>query len=158
MACARVRIELVDDATNARHTRDRPDQSLNFRLKDGPVQPHHTIGRDHRDRVRMRNDASKLGPHPLNQHFVVNRPSSDDAAGTRDKTCRAVCDVHAGGTECVRTHARCMGELVADQCATPAAAPGIEKVHEPNAEAQTRQQCTVISEHHSPPHFQSDGV
>jgi hypothetical protein len=51
-----------------------------------------------------------------------------------------------------------MGELVADQCATPAAALGIEKVHEPNAEAQTRQQCAVISEHHSPPHFQSDGV
>jgi hypothetical protein len=65
MACARVRIELVDDATNTRHTGDRPDQSLKFRLKDGPMQPHHTIGRDHRDRMRMRNDASKLRPHAL---------------------------------------------------------------------------------------------
>jgi hypothetical protein len=36
MACTRVRVEVVEDSTDARHMGDGPDQPLNFRLEDGP--------------------------------------------------------------------------------------------------------------------------
>ena len=51
------------------------------------------------------------------------------------------------GSQYTQLIARRVRELVANACATTTAALGIEKVHEPNAEAQTRQQCTVIAEH-----------
>jgi hypothetical protein len=56
-------------------------------------------------------------------------------------------EIDTSRAERIRAHARRVRELVANACATTTAALGIEKVHEPNAEAQTRQQCTVIAEH-----------
>ncbi len=108
--------------------------------------------------MRMRGKASELRAHPLYEHIIVNRTSPEDAPYARDEPCRTMRDVHAGGTECIRAHTRCVRKLVADECAPAAAALGIEKVHEPNAEAQTGQQCPVIAEHDHPHAIEVTGV
>ena len=142
-----VYIECVDHVAHAGDTRDRPDQAGRLRLKDRAAQTYVSVNRVHVDRMRMRHQASKLRAHSLDEHTIVHWTVAHHAACAREQTRSAVREIETHGAQSIAADARGMRDFVPDQRPSATTALGIHEVHEPDTEAQTRQQRPVIAEH-----------
>jgi hypothetical protein len=96
----------------------------------------------------MRNTPAEPRPHPLDKHRIFDEISTKSAAELRSRARHAMRHIPTRRARGITSNPGPMRQLIADERSTTPAPFGIEEVHEPESNAQTRQRRSAIVQHH----------